>query len=268
MEFQKFIPEGWEDTKDSITIEGIKFAKESGKILEGTVDKCDKNYNLHVNMGNGIYGIIPFDEVNIQSNSNDEITNRKICVSKIHSKVQFKITDTDMENNRFLLSRKAVGADVINWIKNDLKEGMVIDGIVKNIRPYGAFIDIGGGITGLMHIEDMSVSRIKSPEDRFNIGQKINVMIKCINKENNQVMLTYKELLGSWEDNVKEFQEGAKVQGIVRESDKYKNGIFIELKPNLVGMAEYKENLKYGQKVDVYIKRIIKDKKKIKLIII
>ena len=58
------------------------------------------------------------------------------------------------------------------------------------------------------------------------------------------------------------------VEGTVKESDKFKNGIFIELKPNLVGLAEYKEGLEYGQKVQVYIKKIIKDKKKIKLLII
>ena len=57
------------------------------------------------------------------------------------------------------------------------------------------------------------------------------------------------------------------VKGIVKECDKYKNGIFIELKPNLVGLAEYKENIEYGQEVEVYIKKIMPEKKKIKLII-
>ena len=266
MEYHKFIPEGWKETKDNITIEGIQKAKNNGEILEGKVERCDENYNLHVNIGNGIYGIIPFDEVNVAKKENDNEKNKKICISKLHTKVQFKVTDTI--GDRIILSRKAVGEEVNNWIKHDLKEGMVIDGVVKNIRPYGAFIDIGGGVTGLMHVEDMSVSRIKSPEERFSIGQKVNVMIKCIDRNNAKVMLTYKELLGTWEDNIKDFKEGTSVKGIVKQEDKYKNGIFIELKPNLVGMAEYKENLKYGQEVDVYIKRIIKDKKKIKLIII
>ena len=64
------------------------------------------------------------------------------------------------------------------------------------------------------------------------------------------------------------FQEGTKVKGIVRETEKNKNGIFVELTPNLVGMADYKENLQYGQTVNVYIKRIIPEKKKVKLVII
>ena len=76
------------------------------------------------------------------------------------------------------------------------------------------------------------------------------------------------QLLGNWEENIEEYNEKTIVEGIVKETDKYKNGIFIELKPNLVGLAEYKEGLEYGQKVNVYIKKIIKDRKKIKLLIV
>ncbi len=113
----------------------------------------------------------------------------------------------------------------------------------------------------------MSVSRIKSPYERFQIGQDIDVMVKDIDKEKNRVSFTYKELLGTWEENIKDFKQGTVVKGIARETEKDKNGIFIELKPNLVGLAEYKENIKYGQDVDVYIKKIIPEKKKVKLLI-
>lgn len=153
-------------------------------------------------------------------------------------------------------------------MKNDLKEGMKVKGIVKNIRPYGAFIEIGGGIVGLIHIEDISVARIKSPFERFKIGQKINVVIKSIDKKTNRVILSYKEMLGTWEENIEDINEGMTVKGIARETEKSKNGIFIELKPNLIGLAEYKDNIEYGQDVNVYIKRIIPEKKKIKLIIV
>ena len=139
-------------------------------------------------------------------------------------------------------------------------------GIVRNIRPYGAFIEIGGGIAGLLHIEDISVARIKSPEERFKIGQKVNVMIKYIDRDHDRVELTYKELLGTWEDNIKDFSEGDTVEGIAREIEKQKNGIFVELKPNLVGLADYKENIQYGQKVQVNIRKIIPEKKKVKLV--
>lgn len=114
----------------------------------------------------------------------------------------------------------------------------------------------------------MSIARIKSPLERFTIGQKVQVMIKYIDRMNNRIMLTYKELLGSWEDNIKDFREGMTVKGIARETEKQKNGIFIELKPNLVGLAEYKENISYGEQVEVYIKKIIPEKRKVKLILL
>jgi len=143
----------------------------------------------------------------------------------------------------------------------------LLTGIVKNIRPYGAFIEIGGGLVGLVHIEDISVARIKSPMERFEIGQKVKVVIKSIDRKNNRVILSHKELLGTWEENAESFKEGSTVKAIAREVEKSKNGIFVELKPNLVGLAEYKENIEYGQEVEVYIKKIMPEKKKIKLII-
>lgn len=153
------------------------------------------------------------------------------------------------------------------FINDDLIPGSIVNGTVKNIKPYGTFIEIDEGTVGLLHIEDTSVSRIKTPFERFEIGQKTKVMIKSIDREHNRISLTYKELLGSWEENIKEYKEGMVVRGIARDLEKQKNGIFVELKPNLVGLAEYKDNIKYGQELNVYIKKIIPEKKKIKLII-
>ena len=163
--------------------------------------------------------------------------------------------------------KKYTNEEGVNWIQNEAKQGEVLEGVVKNIRPFGAFVEVNNGVVGLLHIEDISVSRIKSPEERFSIGQNIKVMVKSIDRDLNRIELTHKELLGSWEDNVISYHEGEKVKGIIKEPDKNKNGIFIELKPNLVGLAEYKEGYKYGQEVEVFIKKIVKDKKKIKLLI-
>ena len=151
--------------------------------------------------------------------------------------------------------------------EESMYEGQILNGTVKNIKPYGAFIKLENGVTGLAYIEDLSVARIKSPEERLKIGQDLKIMVKSIDREQNRVMLTYKELLGTWEENVQNFKEGTFTKGIVRETEKNKNGIFIELTPNLVGMAEYTEDLEYGQEVNVYIKRIVPERKKIKLLI-
>ena len=267
MEYQRFMPEGWSVSNYIVTKEQLTSAISTGEILQGKVNKCDSNYNLYVDLGNNIPGIIPREEVEAVNVDETGFPKPNICMSKVNRFVQFKVKDIDSKNN-FILSRKAVGKDALNWIANDLKDGMVVNGIVKSIQPYGVFVEIGGGIVGLLHIEDISIARIKTPAERLKIGQKINVMIKCIDRKLERVILTYKELLGTWEDNVKDFEEGETVTGIVRETEKSKNGIFIELKPNLVGMAEYKEGIEYGQNVDVYIKKIIPDRKKIKLLIV
>lgn len=150
----------------------------------------------------------------------------------------------------------------------DLKEGDIKEGTVKSIKPYGAFVKLNNGQTGLLHIEDISISRIKSPEERFKIGQKINIVIKSIDKDNKKIFFSHKELLGTWEENIKNISQGTVIKGTVRDKEKYNNGIFVELKPNLVGLAEYKPGVEYGQDVNVYVKKIIPEKKKIKLKIV
>jgi len=93
-------------------------------------------------------------------------------------------------------------------------------------------------------------------------------VVKYIDREAGKISLSYKETLGTWEENVENFKEGMTVRGIVRDTEKNKNGVFIELTPNLVGMTEYTEDLKYGQAVDVCIKKIVPEKKKVKLVIV
>lgn len=148
------------------------------------------------------------------------------------------------------------------------EKGQIVEGTVKGIKPYGAFIEINNGPVGLAFIEDLSVVRIKSPKERVQIGQKVKCKIKDINEKTGKINLSYKDCLGTWEENVQKFSEGMKVKGIVRDTEKNKNGVFIELAPNLVGMTEYTEDLKYGQTVDVCIKKIVPEKKKVKLTIV
>lgn len=268
MECQKFIPEGWNISLDSISKEELISSIADEKILQARVISCDNNYNLHLDIGNEIKdAIIPREEIEAIYIDSLGYPKPNICSSKVNKFVQFKVKEI-LEGDIAILSRKAVGEGAINWIKNDLKKGDIVNGIITNIRPFGAFVEIGGGISGLLHIEDMSVARIKNPSERFKVGQKIQVMIKYIDKINNRIDLTYKELLGTWEENIKNIKEGTIVQGIAREKEKYSRGIFIEITPNLVGLAEPKDNIEYGQQVDVYVKKIIPEKKKLKLILV
>jgi len=266
LEYQRFIPEGWEENFRPMSKAYLVNAMQQGITVQALVKKCDSNYNLHVDFGNNITGIIPRDEIEAINIDETGFPKPNICISKVNKYVQFKVTD--ISNDKFILSRKKVGNEALKWMKTFLKEGQIVNGIVKSIQPYGAFIEIGGGVVGLLHIEDISVARIKSPAERLKIGQKIKIMIKSIDRKTERIILSYKELLGTWEENVKDFEEGSVVAGIARETEKGKNGIFIELTPNLVGLAEYKEKVKYGQKVNVFVRKIIPEKKKIKLVIV
>ena len=263
----KFLPEGWNNEITKVDKTNIEEYIHNREILQGLVKECDDNYNLHINFENGLNGIIPREEVEGINIQEDGLPKENLCTGKVHKFVQFKVKDIDSQN-RIILSRKQVQQEALNYIQNSLEIGQKVTGIVKNIKPYGAFIEIGGGIVGLAHIEDLSVARIKTPHERLKIGQKLEVVVKSIDREQGKVILSYKELLGSWEENAEKFTPGIKVKGKVRETEKNKNGIFIELTPNLVGMAEYEEGLEYGQDVDVYIKKIDMDKKKIKLLIV
>lgn len=251
-----FFPEGWKSENSII----------KNDILQGIVEKCDENYNLYVKMENGLQGIIPRKEIEMFKLDKKGYPKESLCKNKEHKYVQFKVKGKEGDN--IIFSRKAAQMQVVDSIRRDLEVGQVVKGIVKNITPYGAFIDIGCGVVGLVHIEDLSVARIKSPYERIKIGQKLNIVVKYIDRSTGKITLSYKDTLGTWEENADNYIAGMRVKGIVRETEKNKNGIFIEITPNLVGMAEYKEGLNYGEEVKVSIKKIDYDKKKVKLILV
>lgn len=150
---------------------------------------------------------------------------------------------------------------------DQLHKGMLVKGKVKNIQPYGVFIELQKGIVGLLHIEDISICRLRTPADMLKVGDIIVTKVKSYDKDTGRISLNYKDLLGTWEENVKDLQEKSIVKGIVRNREKF--GVFIELKPNLVGLAEDKKlSVSYGDIVEVLIKKISLETKKIKLVIL
>jgi small subunit ribosomal protein S1 len=264
---QAYLPEGWhknnlddfQTTSYEERIKQLKDAMEKGLVLEGIVVGKDKENNILLNLGSGVKGIIPNDEAVASSNTkNPSLKNLN------HNRVQFVIKE--ITDEYVIGSRKDAEVQVRNWMYQNLKKGMILSGIVKNIEQFGVFVEIGAGVVGLLHIEDISVARIRHPKEKFKIGSKIKVIVKSFDKNTGKIIFTHKELLGKWEDNIKEFKENSVVNGIARNNDK--NGIFVELRPNLVGLAEFKSGVLYGQKVNVRIKKIIPDKKKIKLVIL
>ena len=142
--------------------------------------------------------------------------------------------------------------------------GDVISARVTHLEPFGAFVDIGCGIISFLPIDTISVSRIAHPKERFCIGMDIKVVVK--NLDGTRVNLTHKELLGTWEENASFFAIGETVSGIIRSVEDY--GVFVELAPNLAGLAEPYENALEGEQASVYIKNIVPEKMKFKLVII
>lgn len=144
------------------------------------------------------------------------------------------------------------------------RPGDILPACVTHLEPFGCFVDIGCGLPSLIPIDSISVSRISHPSDRFTVGQQLRVVFK--GREGKKILLTHKELLGTWEENAAQFQAGETVAGIVRSVENY--GIFVELTPNLAGLAELKPNVTVGQHASVYIKSILPERMKIKLILV
>lgn len=132
MDYQKFIPEGWSEECKSITPFELNTAFENGSIMDGVVTRCDSNYNLYVDLGNNIRGMIPREEVEAINIDETGFPKPNICVSKVNKIVQFKIKDIPSEDLA-ILSRKAVGREALKWVKEDLKEGMIVN---RNCKEY------------------------------------------------------------------------------------------------------------------------------------
>lgn len=148
----------------------------------------------------------------------------------------------------------------------DIRPGSVITGQVVRPEHYGAFVDVGCGIVGLLPTERISVSRISHPGDRFFSGQKITAAVLSVDPQQRRITLTHRELLGTWLENASLFHAGETVSGIVRSVKPY--GIFVELTPNLSGLSDCRDSLSPGDRVSVFIKSIRPESMKIKLQIV
>lgn len=265
-----FYPEGKlykqsENKKYLSSLAALAEAQVREIVLEAPVIMCDTEHNLIVDLG-CIRGVIPRSEGALGIT---EGTTRDIAlISRVGRTVCFVITAFKSDANGktiALLSRKRAQELCREYMLNSLENGDVIDAKITHLESFGAFCDIGCGNIALLPIDAISVSRISHPKDRFQVGDDIKAIIKSV-AEDGKITLSHKELLGTWEENACAFSAGQTVTGVVRSVEDY--GIFVEITPNLAGLAEPKENVKVGQQASVYIKSILRDKMKIKLIII
>ena len=248
-----------------MTAAELRAAMASREILQSTARAFDTQRQLRFELG-GVKAVMPFVQC---ADGAENGTVRDIAVlTRVGRPTCFVIESLDTDETGqpvYRLSR----AEAQRMCKADsldaLQPGDILPCTVTHIEPFGAFCDVGCGISALLPIDCMSVSRISSPADRVSVGQQILCAIKSRDLQG-RFVLTIRELLGTWEENAAGFTVGETVVGIVRSVEEY--GTFIEIAPNLAGLAESCADLTPGQAVSVYIKNILPEKMKIKLVIV
>ena len=268
----KYLPEGMligshENNEYISSEQGLEKAMATGKILESTAVLCDSELTLTVDLGARVRGVMEKNEV--AYNPAGEPTKDIAIISRVGKPICFKVIRIETGDNGIktaYLSRRLAQIECMNNYLMGLISGDIIPARITHLEHFGAFVDIGCGISSLLSIDCISVSRISHPRDRFYVGMQIKAVVKSIDHDTGRIYVTHKELLGTWEENAASFKMGQTVMGIVRSVEQY--GIFIELAPNLAGLAEYRDDISVGQNVAVYIKNIIPERMKIKLVII
>lgn len=250
---------------------GLERAMREGRILEATAMLCDSRQRLHVDLY-GISGIIDKEEAVF---AHDGKQPKDIAIiTRVGKPVCFCVMGFARENGRevAVLSRREAQKACYAQYLSDLIAGDIIEARVTHLDSFGAFVDVGCGIPALLSIDCISVSRISHPRDRLCVGDRIHVLIKSVDRTSGRIFVTMRELLGTWEQNASAFEVGQTVAGIVRSVESY--GVFIELAPNLAGLAEIREGTRdaslarVGESVAVYIKSMIPERMKVKLVLI
>lgn len=266
----KYKPEGWllntaENNSYCRSLSGLQDAMNQGRILEARSTVCTSSHDLLVDFG-FCKGVIPRTQgaIGIEDGSTRDIA----IISKVNKPVCFIVSSLRQNSDGSItpiLSRRAAQEKCMEEYLNYLAPGDIIDARITHMESFGCFVDIGCGIASLIPIDCISVSRISHPSDRFRQGQDIRAVVQA-KDEKGRISLTHKELLGTWAENAALFASGETVAGTVRSVEEY--GIFVELTPNLAGLAELKDGVYPGQQASVYIKSLIPEKMKVKLIIV
>ena len=239
-----------------------------GDVVEGMVTKAIKG-GLLVDIGVPVF--LPSSQVDIRRTGDGK--------EFIGRKIRAEIIKVDLERRNIVVSRRKLIETERDTAKKrlmeTLKEGQLVTGEVKNIADFGAFIDLGG-IDGLLHITDMSWSRINHPSELLKIGQKVEVKVLNIDREKEKIALGLKQKEASpWEEIEKKFPVGSRIRGEVTSIMSY--GAFVKLEDGVEGLVHISEMswtrrvnhpsemVQQAQQVDVVVLEINKDKQEISL---
>ena len=242
-------------------------AQKDNKTLEGKIyGKVKGGYTVDIN---GVITFLPGSQVDIKPVKD---INHLLEVTQ-----SFKVIKIDRERGNVVISRKAFlegsgGKSKIN-LKKEFKEGKIVEGIIKNITDYGAFIDLGP-CDGLIHLTDISWKRINNPGEFLKIGQKIKVKVIKFNEESQKISLGIKQLdEDPWKNIEKKYKVGKTYSGTITKITEY--GAFIQLLDGIEGLihisemtwnkkvTDPKKIVSIGQKVDVSILELDVKKRKL-----
>ena len=272
--------EKFEDTDGNITLSKYKadFIKrwdelkhfcDSGEPVNGKVIKRVKG-GLVVDLG-VIQAFLPGSQADVQPIKNfDDLINKEF---------DFQIVKVDEMRKNLVVSRKAILEESLNEKRQELMSkieiGAELEGVVKNITDFGAFVDLGG-VDGLIHITDFSWGRINHPSEIVEIGQKINVQVIDFNKETSRISLGLKQLVDNpWETIPEKYKVGDIVNGSIVSIMNY--GIFIEIEKGIEGLIHISEvswtknvqnlqdSYKVGESIESKVLFVDSDEQKISL---
>lgn len=163
--------------------------------------------------------------------------------SYVGQEIEAKIIKFSRKRNNIVLSRKVLTDEVVNAQKaetlNGIEEGYIVEGKVKSLTEYGAFVDLGG-IDGLLHVTDMSWGRLQNPNQLFKAGDTVQVKVLKLDREKEKVSLGYKQLIADpWSTVSEVYPIGSKLKGKVSSVTDY--GAFVELEPGVEGLVHVSE---------------------------
>jgi small subunit ribosomal protein S1 len=217
--------------------------EESWVKLEESFNKNEKVTGVIFNQVKGGFTVDLDGAVAFLPRSQVDIRPVRDVTPLMHNPQPFQILKMDKRRGNIVVSRRTVleetRAEQRSELVQSLEEGQVIDGVVKNITDYGAFVDLGG-IDGLLHVTDIAWRRINHPSEVLNIGQTVKVQIIRVNHETHRISLGMKQLEADpWQGIEAKYPVGAKFKGRVTNITDY--GAFVELEPGIEGLIHVSE---------------------------
>ena len=260
---KRYEPEGLARSGVPMTEMRLRQAMERGTVLEAMVTHCDAAHTLYLDLGEA-QGRICREEAAVGV---AEGTARETAVLSLVGRVVcFRVMELSQTTDGLIAgcSRRLPQQEARDTYLETLHPGDILPAVVTGLARFGAFCDIGRGVTALLPTGWITVTHTEDASERFSLGQQIVTVVREV--ADGRIALSHRELLGTWRDNAAQFAPGQVTPGIVRGVMPF--GVFVELTPNLAGLCEPRTDLQRGERVSVLIRSIQPEKQTIKLSVV